>query len=72
MTPKCEPQPPFETPRAAALALLAASERWPRKAAGFLGHMAVAQQPLTARQQAWLEDLLEQAGFPRLLQVSER
>lgn len=63
---------PFETPRAAALALLAVSDRWSRRTAGFLGHITVAQEPLTDKQQTWLESLLKKAGLPPLVDLSER
>lgn len=72
MALKEQTQLPFDSPREAALALLAGSDRWSRKAAGFLGHMAVIKRQLTAREKAWLEDMLLKAGYPPFTEVEER
>ncbi|AOL24493.1 hypothetical protein Ga0102493_11352 [Erythrobacter litoralis] len=72
MALKGQTQPPFNNPREAALALLIGSDRWSRKAAGFLGHMAVIKRQLTAREKAWLEDMLLKAGYSALSEVEDR
>lgn len=60
------------TPAAAALALLSANTPpMTRKAGSFLGQLVVDDKPITAKQAAWLETLLERAGLPPLSQESE-
>ena len=51
--------------RDAALALLMQREGISHRAAGFLGHVAVAEA-ITPRQRKWLAQLLEQNGFAPL------
>lgn len=55
----------FAHHRQAALTLLNQCPDLPHKAAGFLGHCAVAQS-LSDRQQAWLVKLLARHGLPPL------
>lgn len=56
---------PFANPRHAALTLLTEFPDLPHKAAGFLGHMCVAEV-LTDKQRRWLVSLLEKRGLPPL------
>ena len=55
----------FPHHRQAALALLSEFPDLPHKAAGFLGHVCVAQT-LSDRQRNWLVKLLERNGLPPL------
>jgi hypothetical protein len=56
---------PFANHRQAALALLSKAPTLSHKAAGFLGHVCVAES-LTDRQHQWLAVLLKQFGLPPL------
>jgi hypothetical protein len=56
----------FPDHRSAALALLTEGSRLTRKAGSFLGQLAVDGSPLTNKQSAWLETLLQRAGLPPL------
>ncbi|MCA3635762.1 MAG: hypothetical protein INF18_08565 [Methylobacterium sp.] len=55
----------FDTHRQAALALLNQCPELAHKAAGFLGHVAVAPA-LSERQREWLATLLKRNGLPSL------
>lgn len=58
---------PFQTQRAAALALLNDPDaRLTRKAGSFLGQCVVDPMPLSEAQEDWLATLLERAGLPAL------
>lgn len=57
---------PFRSHREAALALLAGSSQFTRKAGSFLGQLAVDPAPLTPAQAEWLDKLLNRAGFAAL------
>jgi hypothetical protein len=57
---------PFDTHRAAALALLTSDTRLTRKAGSFLGQLAVDPSPLTQAQSDWLAKLLDKAKLPQL------
>jgi len=62
---------PFQTQRAAALALLNADcrqARLSRKAGSFTGQLAVDPTPMTDAQRDWLDTLLERAGLPPLME----
>ena len=56
----------FDEPRAAALALLNGPGSFTRKAGSFLGQLAVDSTPLTEKQRAWLDQLLDRAELPPL------
>jgi hypothetical protein len=56
---------PFSHHREAALSLLIECPDMPHKAAGFLGHVCVAEE-LTPKQRSWLVKLLERNGKPSL------
>lgn len=56
---------PFTNHRSAALGLLSLCPDLPHKAAGFLGHVCVAQE-LTRKQRDWLSKLLAKYGLPSL------
>jgi hypothetical protein len=62
---------PFETQRAAAMALLHSGDRLTRKAGSFLGQLAVDPTPMTAPQREWLDTLLDRAGLPPLANGGE-
>lgn len=62
---------PFGTHREAALALLNNCPNLAHKAAGFLGHVAVAPA-LSERQREWLETLLKRNGLPSLAREAAR
>jgi hypothetical protein len=61
---------PFDTPAAAAWALLVAcregSVTVSRRAASFLGETAIDPTPLSPKQRQWLDTLLDRAGLPPL------
>jgi hypothetical protein len=56
----------FPHPRAAALALLTGDYQISRRSGGFLGQVAVDPSPLSDKQTAWLDTLLDRAGLPEL------
>lgn len=58
---------PYETPKAAALALLNSGVRLTRKAGSFLGQLAVDPTPLSDSQRSWLDTLLARAELPPLV-----
>jgi hypothetical protein len=60
--------PPFDTPRAAALALLSRDDPLTRKAGSFLGQLCVDPAPLSEKQRSWLHTLLERAELPPLVE----
>lgn len=62
---------PFETHRQAALALLNQCPNLAHKAAGFLGHVAVAPS-MSERQREWLETLLKRNSLPPLAREAAR
>ncbi len=55
---------PFTNHRAAALALLSGDYSFTRKAAQFLGQIAVDSTSLSQLQREWLAKLLNTAGLP--------
>jgi hypothetical protein len=57
---------PFNSPRAAALALLAGDGALTRKAGSFLGQLVVDPTPMSRAQADWLATLLERASLPPL------
>tara|TARA_R110001592_G_scaffold58106_2_gene176391 strand:+ start:48 stop:254 length:207 start_codon:yes stop_codon:yes gene_type:complete len=57
---------PFPNHRAAALALLNGDYSFTRKAAQFLGQIAVDPTSLSQSQREWLAKLLDTAGLPPL------
>lgn len=57
---------PFQTQRAASLALLSSDARLTRKAGSFLGQIAVDSTPLTEAQSSWIATLLDRAALPPL------
>ncbi len=57
---------PFDTPRAAALALLNQGGRLSRKAGSFLGQCCADPTPLSEAQREWLATLLSRAELPPL------
>lgn len=59
-------EPPLNSHRDAALALLTSGCLLSRKAGQFLGQIAVDPAPLSAAQYGWLAKLLERAGLPPL------
>ncbi len=61
----------FDTHRQAALALLNQCPELAHKAAGFLGHVAVAPA-LSDRQREWLATLLRRSGLPPLAKGGEQ
>lgn len=58
---------PFKLPRDAALSLLTSDARLTRQAGSFLGQLAVDPTPLSEKQKAWLDTLLDRAGLPPLV-----
>jgi hypothetical protein len=56
----------FQTPAAAALALLNLGQPLTRKAGSFLGQLVADSTPLSPAQRSWLETLLDRAGLPPL------
>lgn len=57
----------FKSPREAALALLNCKTKRTRKTGQFLGQLAATNPARLSNLQAkWLEDLLGQAGLPRI------
>lgn len=61
----------FQTPRAAALALLNGENSLTRKAGSFLGQLAVDPTPMSEKQDRWLATLLERADLPPLAEGGE-
>ena len=57
---------PFDTQRAAALALLNSGARLTRKAGSFLGQLAVDPTPMSPAQREWIETLLTRNDLPQL------
>ena len=55
---------PFQSQRAAALALLNSEARLTRKAGSFLGQLVADSTPMSDAQASWIATLLERAGLP--------
>ena len=58
----------FTEPKAAALALLNAPGPYSRQAGSFLGQVVVDPTPLSEKQRAWLDKLLDRAALPPLVE----
>ncbi len=58
---------PFNSARAAALAVLQHAQNLTRKAGSFLGQTVADDTPLSAAQRDWLDALLSRAGLPPLV-----